>query len=283
MEQVIEVIDCHIFTKVEGEGRPLLLLHSYWGSHILFDRLATVLSAKMKVIRIDLPGHGKSGMPPINYTFEQFSVILNQLLIRLDIREKVSIIGHSMGGYVALAFAAKYPERIASLVLMHSPTTSADIKSIKLREREGRLLQKGKKELLLQVTIPSNIAPENIGIMGDAIALINHTSDQVTTEGALRSIYAINHRGNYLTVLQNAQYPILIVIGKYDNVYNANDQLEDASQIPKAEVLMLNQSGHLGFLEEEKLVLKKLEMFLENALQVQISLSHPISVDHNFR
>ncbi len=280
MEQVIKVDGYHIFTKVEGEGQPLLLLHSYWGSHILFDRLATALSAKMKVIRIDLPGHGKSGTPPMNYTFEQFSEILNELLIRMDVWEKVSIIGHSMGGYVALAFATKYPEKVASLVLMHSPVKSADIKSIKLREREGRLLQKGKKELLLQVTIPSNFAPENIGLMGKAIALINHTSDQVTTEGALRSIYAINHRGNSLSVLQNAQYPILIVVGKYDNVYSANDQLEEANKIPKAEVLMLNHSGHLGFLEEEELVLKRLGTFLENVCYEQISLSQPIDWAH---
>ena len=263
MEQVIELNGYRIFTKVEGEGRPLLLLHSYWGSHILFDQFASLLSVKMKVIRIDLPGHGKSGIPPLDYTFEKFAATLNELLKRIDVCEKFSIIGHSMGGYIALAFAAKYPERISSLVLMNSPIKAADIKSAKLREREGRLLQKGKRELLLQVTIPSNFATENLDSMGNALAMLYSASDQVTVEGALRSIYAINHRGNSLADLKNAQYPILIVIGKYDNVYKADEQLNDANQISTAEVLMLDHSGHLGFLEEKDLVVKKLGAFLE--------------------
>lgn len=263
MEQIIEINEYKIFTKVEGEGSPLLLLHSYWGSNILFDRMAKVLCAKMRVILIDLPGHGNSGTPPPGYTFEKFAFILNELLIRLNVHEKISIVGHSMGGYAAMAFAAKYSEKIALLVLMHAPTKAADIQSIKLRNREGRLLLKEKKELLLQVTVPSNFAPENVGSMESAIALLYHTSGLVTLEGSLRSIYAINHRSNSLGVLQSAPYPILILIGKYDKVYGVNDQLDEANKIPNAEVLMLNHSGHLGFLEEEDLVTRRIEEFLE--------------------
>jgi len=265
MEQVFELDGYTIFTKVEGVGRPLLLLHSYWGGHILFDRLAAELSTKMMVIRIDLPGHGKSGLPPLDYTFEKFAVILNELLIRMGISEKISMIGHSMGGYVAMAYAAKYPDRLVSLVLMHSPLKSADIKSIRIRERESSLLQKGKRDLLLQLTIPSNFAAENLSSMEVALAMLNQTSDQVTIEGAVRSIYAINHRNNSFEALKNAQYPMLIVVGKYDNVYNATDQLEEARQIPNAEVLMLMHSGHLGFLEERDLVTEKLGRFLEDS------------------
>ena len=261
MEQIIELEGYSIFTKVEGEGRPLLMLHSYWGSLILFDRLAKALSAKMKVIRIDLPGHGNSGAPPADYTFDKFALTLNELLIRLNLNEKISIIGHSMGGYIAMAFAAKFPESIGSLVLMHSPTNAADIQSIKLRNREGGLLLKGKKELLLQVTIPSNFAPENIKSMESAVNLLNNTSNQVTIDGALRSIYAINHRSNSMGVLQSAQYPILIIIGKNDRVYSVKAQLDEAHQIANAEVLMLKHSGHLGFMEEEELVIRRLEEF----------------------
>jgi len=188
MEQVFEIDGYFIFTKVEGEGCPVLLLHSYWGNHILFDQLAGSLSGKMKVVRIDLPGHGRSGTPPLEYTFDKFATILNELLARLNIYEMVSIVGHSMGGYIAMAFASKYPGRMASLVLMHSPTKTADFQSIKLRSREGQLLQKGKKELLLQLIIPSNFAPENIGSMETAINLLNQTSNQVTLDGAIGSI-----------------------------------------------------------------------------------------------
>jgi pimeloyl-ACP methyl ester carboxylesterase len=264
MEQNIEIADYKIFAKIEGEGSPLLMLHSYWGSQQLFDRMANLLSGTRKVIRIDLPGHGNSGNPPANYSFESFAVVLNELLIRLNIHEKVSIIGHSMGGYAALAFAATYSEKITSLLLIHSPVRAADIKSIKLRERESRLLSNGKKELLLQATIPSNFAPENLNKMDWALTLLNQTSLQVTTEGAVLTIQAMNQRRNYLPILQQASYPVLIIIGKYDNVYNADDQLHDAGQIPNAEVLFLDHSGHLGFMEEEELVLTRLSEFITN-------------------
>ena len=263
MEQIFELGEYTIFTKVEGEGAPLLLLHSYLGSQFLFDRMTQVLSEKRMVIRIDLPGHGKSGPPAADYSFDSFAIVLNELLNHLDIHEKVSIVGHSMGGYLALAYVAKYSERIASLILMHSPVKYADILSIKQRNRESVLLLKGKKELLLQVTIPSNFAPENSGKMEDDIRLLNYTATQVTLEGALGSINAINQRRNNLRVLKNARYPLLIIIGKYDKVYNAEEQLNDACQISSAEVLYLEHSGHLGFLEEEELVLMRLNDFLE--------------------
>jgi pimeloyl-ACP methyl ester carboxylesterase len=263
MEQVFEIDGYTLFTKAEGKGRPLILLHSYWGSHLLFDHLAAFLSKKMRVIRIDLPGHGKSGIPLSGYTFEKFAVVLNKLLIRLNVSDQVSISGHSMGGYLAMAYATSYPEKIASLILMHSPVTGADNQSIKLREREYHLLQKGKKDLLLQVTIPSNFASQNLDSMENEISMLYQSCNQVTLEGALRSIHAINHRGNSMTNLKDAHYPILIIIGKYDNVYSADQQLSDAYKIVNAEVLMLNHSGHLGFLEEEDLVNDKLDAFLE--------------------
>lgn len=129
------------------------------------------------------------------------------------------------------------------------------------------------KWFLISITllpIPSNFAPENLDSMENALAVLNHTSNQVSIEGALRTIYAINHRSNYLGDLQTVQFPILIVIGKYDNVYGAEEQHNDARQILKAEVLMLQHSGHFGFLEEEDLVVKKLSAFLESKLSLNL-------------
>lgn len=262
MEQIFEFGNYSIFTKNEGHGPPLLLLHSYWGGQILFDKMAFDFSKTRNLIRIDLPGHGKSGPPPADYSFESFATVLNELLIRLKITEKISIVGHSMGGYAALAFVRKYPERIASLVIMHAPVKEAEMKSVKLRNREAQLIKKGRKDLLLQLTIPSNFAPGNSEMMVNELRLLYNTANQVTIEGALGSIRAMNHRANNLEVLKKRCYPILIIVGKYDKVYSAEGQVEDANQIPGAEVLLLEHSGHLGFLEEEEIVLARLKSFL---------------------
>ena len=262
MEQIIELGDYSIFVKTDGEGPPALLLHSYCGSQQLFDLMVPELSRNRKVIRIDLPGHGNSGTPPPGYRFDSFGEVLDELLKRLNIGGKISIIGHSMGGYIAMAYADRFPERIESLILMHSPIRGADSQSIKSRNREAVLLQNGKRELLLQVTVPSNFAPGQRGSIEEAIEMVMQTSTQVTIDGALRSIDAMNHRISYIKTLQKATFPILIIVGKYDKVYDAGEQLEDASQIPPAEVLLLDHSGHMGFMEEPVKVLSRLKQFL---------------------
>jgi len=262
MEQIIESEGYNIFVKTQGEGPPVLLLHSYLGSLNLFDDLANELSKNRTVIRIDLPGHGDSSTPPSDYRFDAFAGAIAELLQKLNIAGKIALIGHSMGGYIAMAFADRFPERIESLILIHSPIRSADDLSIKSRNREATLLRNGKKDLLLQVTIPSNFAPELKPETEGLVALIHQTARQVTTDGALRSIEAMNHRCNSLKTLQNEKYPILIIIGKHDNVYSPETQLEDALSIPRAEVLLLGDSGHMGFMEEPEIVLSSLLPFL---------------------
>ena len=262
-ERILELTNYKVFTKIVGTGPPILLLHSYWGNQSLFGHLIEKLSKKNKVVLIDLPGHGKSGPPPSNYTFDQYTLVINELLQHLDILGKLSIVGHSMGGYAALAFAAKYPKKISSLVLMHSPLRQADIQSIKQREREAQLLMKGKKDLLLQVTLSSNFAPGNSEILVEELATLNQSASEVTLEGAFGAIHAINNRMDAIPKLQKADYPVLIIIGKYDKVYRAEEQLYDASLIQQAEVLFLEHSGHLGFWEEEEVVLERLGKFFE--------------------
>lgn len=263
MEQRLEFSEYSLFIKEEGTGSPILMLHSYWGNHHLFDNLANSLKVKHHVIRIDMPGHGKSGAPPEDYHFDSFANILHQVVVKLNIHQKIIVIGHSMGGYAALAFATKYPELIEKLVLMHSPVQQADEPSIKLRNREAMLIEKGKKELLLQATIPSNFAPGNSDRFPNAVLELYQSASQVNEIGALRSIKAMNTRSSYLQFLQRSPFHILIIVGEHDKVYDAAGQLKDALTMPKAKILRLTESGHLGFLEEEDNVLDGLNEFLK--------------------
>ena len=266
MDQILNIGEYKIFVKIEGDGPPVLLLHSYWGSHSLFDRLTGELSVTHQVIRMDLPGHGKSGPPPEGYRFDSFAEVLYEILEIIQVKERITIIGHSMGGYAGLAFSARYPDKTASLVLMHSPVQNSDDQNIRQRNREAKLLNNGKKDLLLQVTIPSNFAPGNEDRMIQEISLVNQTAGEVTVIGALRSIEAMNMRSNYHGNLKNAEYPILIIIGIHDKVYGYEGQLADAVLIPSAEVLLLNHSGHLGFMEEYDLVLDNLKRFFDRQI-----------------
>ena len=227
MEQIIKSFDYKIYTKIEGTGRPLLMLHSLWGSQILFDKIVKPFSDKYKIIRIDFPGHGNSDSPLKNFTFEEFADVLNEVLNQIGIEEKINFLGHSMGGFAALAFAKKYPQKTASLILIHSLLKNADLKSIRLRERQVSLIDNNKKDLLLQVTNPSNFAPGNVDRFPEEFEQLVLTADFVTQKGALAGINAINVREDSLPFMMESKIPTLMVVGAQDRIYNPEDQLSE--------------------------------------------------------
>ncbi|MEI6750112.1 MAG: alpha/beta hydrolase [Bacteroidota bacterium] len=264
MEQIIESFDYKIYTKVEGEGLPVLLLHSLWGDSTLFNRLAKQLSLKFKIIRIDFPGHGNSTSPKINFTFKEFAIVLNDILEKLGIAGKIAFIGHSMGGFAALAFAKEFDEKTAAIVLMHTYLNSSDHKSTTLRERQAKLINQNRKELLLQVTNRSNFAPRNADKFQTEFDQLTYTANRVTQKGALAGIHAINTREYSLHFIKISKIPTLIVIGKQDQVYNPEDQLSEYSNLAHAELLTLINSGHLGFIEEEDIFVPRVSDFLSS-------------------
>jgi len=264
MEKIIESFDYKIYTKVEGNGNPILLLHSLWGDSSLFDNIVEKLSARHEVIRIDFPGHGNSAIPIRNFTFKEFSFVLNDIFGELGIVEKICLMGHSMGGFAALAFAKEQKEKVSSMVLMHTLIGSADHKSIKLRERQARLIIHNKKELLLQVTNPSNFALGNDKRFPNEFDQLNKTAEKVVNEGVLAGIKAINTREASMSFLAKSGIPLLSVVGKQDQVYNVEDQLSECSRITEAELLLLQNSGHLSFIEEEALFVSGVANFLDS-------------------
>jgi 3-oxoadipate enol-lactonase len=265
IEMIIESFDFKIYIKVEGTGKPIVLLHSLWGDSALFDNFAEKLTNSYRIVRIDFPGHGNSPSPSKNFSFKEFSGVINDVLDKIGIIGKVSLIGHSMGGFAALAYANAYVEKTASLVLMHSLVRDADHRSIKLRERQARLINQDKKELMLQITGSSNFAPGNAVKHAREFEQLIRSANRTTKEGALAGIHAINSRENSLPFMMKSKIPTLIIVGKHDRIYNPEDQLFEHSNIPHAELLTLLNSGHLGFMEEGDIVAPKVKEFLRSA------------------
>ena len=263
MEKFIEVSGYKIFTKTEGSGKPLLLLHSLWGNLHIFDNITRNLSQRYKVIRIDFPGHGRSSSPKNDYTFEELAPVINEILTRLGITEKIILFGHSMGGFAALAYAQLYEERIDSLILVQSLIREADAKSIKHRLRQAELIHQNRKNLLLKLSNESNFAEGNADKFPSQFVQLEHISNMVTPEGALAAISAINTRHDSIPFLTRAKFPMLVVIGKKDKIYNSDEQLAECELIPGAEVLVLHNSGHLGFIEEEAIFIERVSAFLD--------------------
>ncbi|MBN2253872.1 MAG: alpha/beta hydrolase, partial [Kosmotogaceae bacterium] len=114
----LKVDEEELFLKILGEGKPILMIHGFPGSHVEFQELAELLSANRRIYIIDLPGFGLStASNKGDYSVKGYADLTADLMDLLNI-EKADIIGHSLGGEIALNIAYYYPERIESLVLI---------------------------------------------------------------------------------------------------------------------------------------------------------------------
>ncbi len=102
--------------KSTGEGKPVILIHGLFGSLDNLGLLGKALSSHYRVIQIDLPNHGMSYQPP-EFTYQSLAADVLALLDHLDL-EKTVLIGHSMGGKVAMALAQQHPERVEKLIVL---------------------------------------------------------------------------------------------------------------------------------------------------------------------
>ena len=133
-EKSIRIKDQKIYYRVSGSGKPVVLLHGFAEDHDLWKYQLNALTQDYKIIIPDLPGSGKSGMIA-DMSIEGMADAV-KLVIEQETNEQVTIIGHSMGGYIALALSEKYPQLLNAFGLFHS-TAFADTEEKKATRRRG--------------------------------------------------------------------------------------------------------------------------------------------------
>ena len=149
----------HVCDSEKGD-RCAVLLHGYLESMLVWDDFVPYLYKQVRVITLDLPGHGISVVKGPVHTMEYLADVVKDTLDALGIA-RCTLVGHSMGGYVALAFCEKYPERLDGVVLLSStPDADTDEKK-ENRLREIKLVEAGKKDALARVAPEAGFAPEN--------------------------------------------------------------------------------------------------------------------------
>ena len=119
MEKHLALEDGTVYYQLKGNGPSIVFIHGFLESHSIWDYFAKEMSYNYQVITIDLPGFGNSSVFAETHTMESMAEIVNKILEKEKIQDCI-VVGHSMGGYVSLALAEKYPEKIEGIVLFHS-------------------------------------------------------------------------------------------------------------------------------------------------------------------
>lgn len=261
MEKFVLFGGTPIFYIDEGKGAPVVLLHGYLESSLIWDDFASNLKKTNRVIRLDLPGHGLSGVNGEAHTMEYLADAVHYILDLVGV-EKCTLVGHSMGGYVTLAFAQKYASRLNNFVLFHS-TPNADTEEKRAnRDREIALVKEDKIELIARTNAPMAFARDNRKRFANAIEECIEMYAINEKEGIVALLNGMKIRQDMNEFLASTALPFMFIFGRKDN-YISNEMADLLiAKYPQAAVLLLENSGHMGFIEESKVSLEAIQKFV---------------------
>ncbi len=259
--QVTKVLGAKVRYSDSGKGRVVVLIHGFLESlEVWFGNgFAQDLAKHYRVIAIDLPGHGKSECVGYVHRMERMAAVVKGVMDEIGLR-RYTVVGHSLGGYVALAFAEKYPEHVCGLCLFHS-STYADSAEKKIdRERAIRLVKKSPTKYT-SALIQNLFALANVKYFRDEISWLKRMAAKTKPQGIIASLEGMKIRKNRENVLRYAPFPVLMIAGKRDNVIPLEVSEKQKDLAEDQRYLALDKCGHMGFLEAKEKSLKKLKAF----------------------
>lgn len=225
-----------------GHGIPIVLLHGYPLDHSIWDRLVPLLEAKFDVIAPDLRGFGESSAVQAAYGMDDIATDIRQLLDALGI-EKAAVAGHSMGGYVALAFARLYPKRLLGLGLV-----STQVLADPPDRKEGRYKLAAEVEEKGPVVVVESMFTKfsaDSAVQGEA----RRVMERQGTIGIVGALRAMAERRDTSDVLMKLESTVAIVHGTEDALIPVDRARELAVAIPRAALTELPGVGHMPMME----------------------------------
>ena len=219
-----------------------MLIHGYPLDHTSWDEVASLLENKFDVILPDLRGFGQSTTVETPYTISDMADDLAGLLDRLKI-EKVALAGHSMGGYVALAFAKKYPQRVSGLGLVSSQAVADS------PEGKDRRYQTA-----------ADVAEKGVGVVAEAMtpklsadasvqAFVRDVIVKQSKSGVIGALKAMAEREDLMAYLSSVTFPVVLIHGNADVLIPIERAKEIKAVLPSAQLVELQGAGHMPMME----------------------------------
>ena len=232
-----------------GQGACIVFLHGYLESGDIWNGFAGRFQEKYRVIVPDLPGHGRSGIFGKTHSMEEMAGSVMEIL-KAEMLKKIFLVGHSMGGYVTMAFAELFPEHLAGYSLFHSTCFADTEEKRKNRRREVSLVLCGKKRQIVNVNIPKSFANDQVERLKPEVERAKKIALANPDEGIVAILNGMIQRPDRTHVLQDSSLPLLLIGGMKDNYIPADVFDKLALLSPHASAVKLGASGHMGFIEE---------------------------------
>lgn len=250
-----------------GKGRVIVLLHGFLGAKEIWETTQVALSKHFRIIAIDLLGHGKSSCYGYSHSIELLAKAVKCVMDSLKLKKYI-LVGHSMGGYAALAFAELFPDNLKGICLFHS-TCYADSEEKKRDRTRAIKLVKADAKVYSKSTIKNLFAPSNLIKNKSEVSFAQKIGLKTSKRGIVNSLEGMKERPNRDIVMNFAEYPIMMIIGRYDPVLPMQILLNQSEIIQSKYILLLEKDGHMGFLENPNTCIKHLKRFFRASLKPQ--------------
>jgi pimeloyl-ACP methyl ester carboxylesterase len=247
----------NLFSKQRGEGKPIILIHGFPMHQGVWDDFAERFVNSNTVITVDLPGFGKSPILPFSFSLDQVAEQMLRYLSEKEILDSV-VIGHSLGGYVALAMIEKSQALFSGIGLFHS-TAYAD--SAEKKESRTKVIEFVKKNGALAYTTnfiaPLFADPRHVGI-----EKVKRIAVQSSAEAVIGYSTAMRERHDQTKTLKSFKKPTLFLAGDKDPGIPVETVFKLAGESQRPDIHILRDVGHMGMFEKPDEAATKIKAFL---------------------
>jgi pimeloyl-ACP methyl ester carboxylesterase len=249
-----------IFYRITGNGKPVILIHGFAEDGEIWNNQIEFLKNDFTLIIPDLPGTGKSELIE-DMSIEGMAESIKEIIIKENISQAI-IIGHSMGGYITLAIAEKYPELISAFGLCHSSAFADNEEKKAARLKSINFIKNNGAYEFLKTTIPGLfLKPDGYKPCTDLI----EKGKQFTPEALIKYYQAMIARPERIEVLKTFKDPVLFIIGEHDKAIPFEQSMQQCYLPAQSHVHILRNSAHMGMWEETDKVNTAMLQFLQLA------------------
>jgi pimeloyl-ACP methyl ester carboxylesterase len=251
-----------IFHTDTGKGHPVVFLHGNLETHRIWNEFAITLSKSHRIITLDLPGFGNSPLPGNVFTLSDIASKIHDKLTELKVNRPV-IVGHSLGGYITLAYAEKFESEVSAFGLFHSSALSDSEEKKENRTKLIQFIEKNGARPFIKTFIPSLFYEKRLQEMETFIEDL--TAEALKTPARTIQEYsrAMRDRDDKTHLLKTFPRPIMMIIGENDNTVPNDKSIEQSKMIQRPYILKLKDTAHMGMFERPSETLHFVQGFLK--------------------
>lgn len=248
----------------KGTGPVIVFVHGFCESKAIWNAFASMLISSYRVVCLDLPGFGESPLAQNEVSMDWFADEIHALVKLLGISDFIYV-GHSLGGYVGLAYAEKYPSYLKGLCLFHS-TAYADSEERKInRDKTIAFIQKYGADMFTQSFIEPLFLLKNRQTLKNEIAELKSIAKESSEKGIIATTKAMRDRPDRTHVLASSTIPVLLIGGRNDATIPIDKLAEQAHLSPMVSLSEIEECGHMGMYEQKEKTFAALNDFLAHS------------------